>query len=138
VAANLTPVSRSTNGAAGTIVWEVALKNTSSAECATDGYPGAQFLDSSGNAIGNPATRSTTWAGGTIQPSPIELKPGDSAYFYIQVNDAAGGGAGCTGVSALQIYAPDDTAAMKLTASPEIQYCPKLTVTPLTASTGSA
>ncbi len=135
-ASGLTPVSRSTNGAAGTIAWEIALKNTGNADCATEGYPGVQFIDSRGSTVGQPATRSTTWAGGTIQPGPIELKPGESAYFYIDVDDAAGGGSGCTGVSALQIYAPDDTTAMKLTASPEIQYCPKLTVTPLTASAG--
>jgi hypothetical protein len=138
VASELTPVSKSANGAAGTIIWEVALKNTSSANCATEGYPGVQFLDSSGNPVGHPATRTTTtMAGGTVQPSPITLRPGDSAYFYVQVNDAAGGGAGCSNVSYLQIYAPDDSTAMRLTASQEIQYCPKLTVTPLQASPGS-
>lgn len=138
VAADLTPVSEGSNGAAGTIIWTVGLKNTGNSPCKTYGWPGAQFLDSSGKPIGQPATRTTTtMASGTVHPTSISLNPGDTAHFYIQVNDAAGGGAGCTNASYLQIYAPDDTTAMRLATSQQIQYCPKTTVTPLQSGTGS-
>lgn len=134
VAADLTPVSEGSNGAAGTIIWTVGLKNTGNSTCKTYGWPGAQFLDSNGKPIGQPATRTTTtMASGTVHPSSITLNPGDTAQFYIQVNDAAGGGAGCTNAAYLQIYAPDDTTAMRLSTSQQVQYCPKTTVTPLQA-----
>jgi Protein of unknown function (DUF4232) len=137
VASELTPVSKGSNGAAGTIIWEIALKNTGSSACNTYGWPGAQFLDSSGTPIGKPATRTTTsMQSGSVHPTVITLQPGAEANFYIQVNDAAGGGAGCTSAAYLQIYAPNDTTAMRLGTSQQVEYCPTTTVTPLQASAG--
>lgn len=131
VAADLTPRFVGGNGAAGTDILSFALANTSSAACHTYGWPGVQFLGADGTPVEPPASRTTTdpAAQHPVEPTEITLKPGQEATFVIVISDAYDGGAGCRNASYLQIYAPDDTTAMRLAvkASP----CPKSSVTPL-------
>jgi hypothetical protein len=132
-AAGLTPIVLGSNGAAGTVVYGFALRNTSSSTCRTYGWPGTQFLSSTGATVANPSIRTTHDAAGTVKPTAIKLSPGAEASFRVVVTDAVNGGAGCAPASFLQIYAPDDTVAMRVHVS--ATACPNSTVTPLEPGT---
>jgi hypothetical protein len=129
-ASDLTPSYLGSNGAAGTIVLGFALKNTGSSTCHTYGWPGVQFLSSSGAALATHTTRTT---GDVVGPTPagvLTLAPGDEASFRMVTSDMAAGGGSCPTASALQIYAPDDTVTMKV-AVPDVAACGKATLSPL-------
>ncbi len=73
-ASDLTPVYLGSNGAAGTIVLGFALKNTGSTTCHTYGWPGVQFLSSSGAALPTGSVRTT---GDVVGSTPASaLTPG--------------------------------------------------------------
>jgi hypothetical protein len=129
VAADLTPKYLGSNGAAGTLEYGFALVNSSSTACHTYGWPGAEFLTSAGTPIGTGAKRVKSDAVGSVQSTQINLAPGDEASFRVAVHDAVDGGKGCTTAGFLQIYAPDDTTALKVIA--KVSACPSATVTPL-------
>lgn len=131
VAADLTPVSLGSNGAAGTIVYGFALKNSSSTTCHTYGWPGVSFLNASGQMLPTDVTRTTKDVIGTVEPTVINVAPGSEVSFRIVANDAYEGGALCKQAKFLQIYAPDDTVAMRVAISGGAEACGKATVTPL-------
>lgn len=129
-AADLTPSFLGSNGAAGTIVLGFALKNTGATPCHTYGWPGVQFLSSSDAALPTHATRTT---GDVVGPTPageLTLNPGEEASFRIVTSDMGPGGTSCPTASALQIYAPDDTATMKVALN-GVAACGKATLSPM-------
>ena len=128
--AELTPLSLGSNGAAGTVMYYFALRNTGGHSCHTYGWPGVSFLTSSGAMLPTNVTRTTTDMAGTVKPTAITLKAGKEASFRVSVSQAYNGGADCRSASFLQIYAPDDTVAMRV-AVPHAAASGKATVTPL-------
>jgi hypothetical protein len=129
-ASDLTPAFLGSNGAAGTIVLGFALKNTSSTTCHTYGWPGVEFLSSSGKALPTHATRTTGDVVGSTPAGELTLSPGESASFRMVTSDMGPGGGSCPTASALQIYAPDDTATMKVALN-GVAACGKATLSPL-------
>lgn len=62
-----------TEGAAGSKYINLTFTNTSSTDCAMNGYPSVHYVDAAGHQIGAPAARATEWsANGTV------LHPGAS------------------------------------------------------------
>jgi hypothetical protein len=129
-ASDLTPSYLGSNGAAGTIVLGFALKNTGASTCHTYGWPGVEFVSSSGAALPTNATRTTGDVVGSTPANVLTLKPGEEASFRMVASDMATGGGNCPTASALQIYAPDDTATLKVSV-PGIAACGKATVSPM-------
>ncbi len=82
-ASDLTPVYLGSNGAAGTIVLGFALKNTGSSTCHTYGWPGVQFLSSSGSPLPTGSVRTTGDVVGSTPATLVTLKPGEEASFPI-------------------------------------------------------
>lgn len=131
-AAGLTPVYLGSNGAAGTIVLGFALKNTGSTTCHTYGWPGVEFLSSKDVGLPTNATRTTGDVVGSTPADVLTLQPGDEASFRMVTSDMATGGGSCPTASKLQIYAPDDTVAMKVSV-PGVAACGKATLSPMMA-----
>jgi Protein of unknown function (DUF4232) len=131
-ASDLTPSYLGSNGAAGTIVLGFALKNTGSTTCHTYGWPGVQFLSSSGAGLATHTTRTTGDVVGSTPAAVLTLAPGDEASFRMVTSDMGAGGGSCPTASALQIYAPDDTVTMKV-AVPGVAACGKATLSPMMA-----
>jgi hypothetical protein len=129
-ASDLTPSYLGSNGAAGTIVLGFALKNTGQSTCHTYGWPGVEFLSSSGAALATHATRTTGDVVGSTPAGVLTLAPGQEASFRMVTSDMATGGGSCPTAGSLQIYAPDDTATMKV-AVPGVAACGKATLSPL-------
>ena len=102
------------NGAAGTIVLGFALKNTGSTACRTYGWPGVAFQSSKGAAPPTNATRTTGDVVGSTPADVLTLQPGQEASFRMVTSDMATGGGSCPTAGKLQIYAPNDTVAMKV------------------------
>ncbi len=129
-AADLRPSLLGTNGAAGTLVLGFALKNTGKTACQTYGWPGVEFLSSSGAALPTNATRTTADVVGATPANLLTLAPGEEASFRIVSSDVAPGGGSCPTASALQIYAPNDTVTMKV-ALPGVAACGRATLSPM-------
>lgn len=100
------------NGAAGTIYYNIDFTNTSSSSCFVQGYPGVSLVsagDGSGSQIGADAKR---------QPGPpghqIVLAPGQTANAALGVAEAGNFPASsCNPVMAhwLKVFPPDQTVA---------------------------
>ena len=129
-ASDLTPSYLGSNGAAGTIVLGFALKNTGTRTCHTYGWPGVEFLSSSGAALPTGSTRTTGDVVGSTPANPLTLAPGQEASFRMVTSDMGPGGSSCPTASALQIFAPDDTVKMKLSLG-GVAACGKTTLSPL-------
>lgn len=135
-ASDLTPSYLGSNGAAGTIVLGFALKNTGSTTCHTSGWPGVEFLSSSGAALPTDATRTTGDVVGSTPANLLTLAPGDEASFRMVTSDMGPNGSSCPTASALQIYAPDDTATLKVSV-PGVAACGKATLSPMMPGTSA-
>jgi hypothetical protein len=129
-ASDLTPSFLGSNGAAGTIVLGFALKNTGSTTCHTYGWPGVEFLSSSGGALPTGSTRTTGDVVGATPANLLTLAPGQEASFRMVTSDMGPNGSSCPTASALQIFAPDDTVKMKVALS-GVAACGKATLSPL-------
>jgi hypothetical protein len=129
-ASDLTPVYLGSNGAAGTIVLGFALKNTGTSTCHTYGWPGVQFLSSSGAALPTGAVRTTGDVVGSTPANVLTLAPGEEASFRLVTSDMGPNGSSCPTAADLQIYAPDDTVKMKVSVS-GVAACGKATLSPL-------
>jgi Protein of unknown function (DUF4232) len=135
-ASDLTPVYLGSNGAAGTIVLGFGLKNTGSTTCHTYGWPGVQFLSSSGAALPTGSVRTTGDVVGSTPAIALTLAPGGAASFRMVTSDMGPNGSSCPTASELQIYAPDDTVKMKVSVS-GVAACGKATLSPLMPGTSA-
>ena len=128
--ADLTASYLGSNGAAGTIVLGFALKNTGSTTCHTYGWPGVQFLSSSGAALPTNAKRTTGDVVGATPANVLTLKPGEEASFRLVASDMGPNGSSCPTASQLQIYPPDDTITLKVGLS-GVAACGSATLSPM-------
>jgi hypothetical protein len=101
-------------GAAGSVYQNIDFTNTGSTACTLYGYPGVSLGTGMPFAqVGKAATRSTTAA-----PSVVSLGPGQTANALLRVVQALNyPQATCspTATTYLQIYPPNQTAALYLT-----------------------
>jgi Protein of unknown function (DUF4232) len=136
VAADLTPSFLGTNGAAGTIALGFALKNTSSSSCSTYGWPGVEFLDSSGTGLSTNYVRTSSDIFGSTPAKVIALASGQQASFRLIASDFAASSS-CSNASALQIISPNDTATMSVPISGGVPACGKETLSPMMTGTSA-
>lgn len=106
---HLTGSLGSPNGTAGTIYYQLGLRNTGSAVCSVQGYPGVSFVAGpDGHQVGSPATR-------IVNPAPrVVLSPQQQATSTLAVVEAGNFGSSCqvTPVLGLRVYPPGQTSAL--------------------------
>ncbi|WP_432253861.1 DUF4232 domain-containing protein [Streptomyces sp. HNM1019] len=94
---------------AGNVYLPLVFTNRSATTCTLTGYPGVSLLDSSGTAIGDPATR----RGPTR--SPVSLPPGGSASASLHTLNEGMNDTPCRRTAArIRVYPPDSFDAMNV------------------------
>jgi len=102
----------SSQGAAGTIYYNIDFTNTSSSSCILQGYPGVSLVSAgstAGSQIGSDAKRNSA-----TTASPITVPPGQTAHAVLAIAQAgAFTGSKCHPVTAhwLKVFPPDQTVA---------------------------
>ncbi len=114
-----------------------ALSNTTSSSCSTGGYPGIQFLDSSGRALPTTPTHTTSDFFGTVPLAPVTVKPGDSFSFRLGVSHGGGSASGCVTARGLQVIPPNDTATLRVSIPGGASECGTTTVSPVAPGTSA-
>lgn len=97
-------------GAAGTFYQSLVFTNTSGAACSLRGYPGASFVDSSGQQLGYPAERDTT-----EHARRVVLASGAKAHALLGTPEAVNfSKSDCAPqkASGVRVYPPDQTASI--------------------------
>jgi hypothetical protein len=131
VAAGLTLSSLGQQGGMGHGELGFVLRNSSHASCRTGGYPGVEFLRSSGQPLATNTSRTTQDFFGSTPVVRIVLAPGQSASFRVGTTHEAATGQTCTTAAAVQVIAPDDTATMHVTVPGGAYECGTATISPL-------
>jgi len=111
-----------TEGAAGTVYYEMALTNIGSKRCALEGYPGVSLLDAAGRQLGAPADREPAGqppGAAGASGGRIALAPGGLLVFTVLVTQP-GVLPGCLTPDTfgkaftMQIYPPDNTVSLQV------------------------
>jgi hypothetical protein len=98
------------DGAAGSVYWQLVMKNQSDHACTTGGFSGVSYVDKGDAQIGSPAR----WSG---HKELIVLDPGAAASATLQETDAMNYPTGkCepTPASGLRVYPPRQTDSIVL------------------------
>jgi hypothetical protein len=96
-----------TNGAAGTVGFELEFTNLSHHACTLYGFPGVSARASSGRLLGNPARRDDS-----VKARTVRLTPGATGYALLEYSDVVTGNCPHKVTAAyLLVYAPDQTVA---------------------------
>jgi hypothetical protein len=112
-----------------------ALRNTSTHQCRTYGYPGILFLDKSGRPLPTTPTHTTVDFFGTTTKTELVVLPGASVSFRLGVSHGSASPSGCTTAHGLQVIAPDDTHTTTTTIPHGAYECGgQVTVSPLQAA----
>jgi Protein of unknown function (DUF4232) len=125
-------------GAAGTFELTFALRNTSTAPCPMEGYPGAQLVDASGTELPTHVVSGGNLAFTSFAPSPVTLAAGATAYFNLAYSDVpTGTETTCPTAAQIEVTPPHavdhDTVAVHIT----VCAAGTLTVSPVFSSTSS-
>lgn len=133
-AADLQGTVAGSQGAAGTIELTVALRNTTSAPCAIEGYPGALLYDANGSPLPTDVVRGGTFNFTDFAAAPVTVAAGSTAFFNVAYSDVPTNNATCPSAASLWVTPPDDTDHLTVTA--RIMACDggKLTVSPVFAA----
>ncbi len=118
-------------GATGHGLLGFELRNVSSRACHTFGFPGVQFLDSTGRPLPTVSTRTTQDFFGSAPERALEVAPGQSVSFRIGVTHGITSSAGCTTAAAVSVIPPNDTESMHVTIPQGAYECRTATVTPV-------
>jgi hypothetical protein len=131
-AAGLSASVEGTAGAAGTIELTVQLRNSATAACVVEGYPGLQLVGADGTELPTSVVRGGSFPFTAMAPTSVTLSPGASAFFNVAYSDVPSGTTPCQGAASLWVTPPDDVAHV-VVASP-LQACSgTLTVSPVFA-----
>ena len=114
-----------------------ALKNTGSAACSTGGYPGIQFLSSTGASLPTTPQHTTDDFFGHLALQRLTLQPGQTASFRLGVSHGGGSSAPCSTAGGLQVIAPNDTATLKVQIPNGASECGTTTVSPVQPGTSA-
>ncbi|MEV5612748.1 DUF4232 domain-containing protein [Streptomyces sp. NPDC052225] len=128
-AAHLRPAVAGSEGAAGSVYYDLTLTNTGSAACVLKGYPGVSLIQRDGSTVGAPATRE----GG--KGAPVTLAPGRAAHTTLHTLNEGVSDAGCwRGHDLIKIYPPGSYDPLTLRDS-HVRVCGgRFTVTAMTVS----
>ena len=108
-----------------------ALKNTSSATCATIGYPRVQFLDRAGKPLPTIAAHTTEDFFGSAPLRRLSVAPGASVSFRLGVAHRSTSTANCATAYGLQPITPTDAAPLRTLIPDGVYECQRITLTPL-------
>jgi hypothetical protein len=108
-----------------------ALRNTSSGQCHTYGYPGVLFLNKSGQGLTTATMRTTHDFFGSAPLIALTVAPGQTVSFRLGVTHGVTSTAGCTTAYGLQVIPPDDTATLTAKIPNGSYECTTTTVSPL-------
>lgn len=122
-------------GAAGTIELTVALKNTTTAGCALEGYPGLALVSSTGSELTTTVTRGGSYSFTDFAPSSVTLAAGATAYFNMGYSDVQSGATPCPTAASMWVTPPDDVD--HLVVSESVMACNGVTVSPMFAAGSS-
>ncbi len=118
-------------GATGHGLLGFELRNVSPRTCHTFGFPGVQFLDSTGRPLPTVSTRTTQDFFGSAPERALAVAPGQSVSFRIGVTHGITSTAGCTTAAAVSVIPPNDTESLHVTISQGAYECRTATVTPV-------
>jgi len=127
-------------GATGKGELGFALRNTSSQQCHTIGFPGVLFLNASGGALPTIPTRTTNDFAGPVPIHSLTVAPGDTVSFRLFVTHftSNGSSSGCTTAAGLQVIPPNDTATLRITIPQRGAFeCRTVTVSPMQPGTSA-
>ncbi|MHB1835662.1 MAG: DUF4232 domain-containing protein [Solirubrobacteraceae bacterium] len=113
------------------------LRNTGDATCTTGGYPGIQFLDSSGAALPTTPQHTTDDFFGHVPLRQLTIAPGESFSFRLGVSHGQASSAGCQTAYGLQVISPNDTATLRVKIPNGASECGATTVSPVAAGTSA-
>lgn len=108
-----------------------ALTNTSASSCRSYGFPGVQFISSSGAPLPTDPTHTTQDFFGSAPERPITLAHGQSASFRLGTTDQPSGADKCATAAALQVIPPNDTHTLRTAITGGAYECTAVTVSPL-------
>ncbi len=111
------------------------LRNTSSSNCRTFGYPGVLFLDQHGAPLPTVPSRTTQDYFGSAPEQRLMLAPGQVVSFRLGVTHGIASTAGCTTAYGLQVIPPDDTSTLRAAIRGGAYECRTVTVSPLRPGT---
>jgi hypothetical protein len=112
-----------------------ALRNITTSQCRTYGYPGVLFLDKAGSALPTNPTHTTVDFFGKTSKNELVVLPGADVSFRLGVSHGAANASGCTTAYGLQVIAPDDTHTTRTTIPEGAYECGgDVTVSPLQAA----
>lgn len=136
-ASGLSIIKSGSQGAAGTFELTFSLRNSSSATCVMDGYPGAQLLTATGTSLTTTVVRGGSYTFSDFPPAPVTLVPGATAYLNLAYNDVPTGSGPCPTAGQIEITPPNATDHQTLTL--QIMACNQgtLTVSPVFAASSS-
>lgn len=126
-------------GATGHGLLGFALKDVSTSECHTFGYPGVQFLDKSGATLPTASTRTTHDYFGNAPLRALTVSAGETVSFRLGVTHIGPNGSqtGCTTAYGLQVIPPNDTATLRVAIPQGVDECGTATVSPLQPGTSA-
>jgi len=102
-------------GAAGTSELTLGLRNTASATCPLEGYPGVQLLDAAGTQLTTTVVSGDGQAFTDFAPAPVAVGPGQSAYVNLGYSDVpTGGQTSCPTAAALELVPPGTSTALRV------------------------
>jgi hypothetical protein len=108
-----------------------SLRNTSAHGCRTYGYPGILFLDRHGGALPTIPHHTTNDFFGSTPAVALEIAPGRSASFRLDVGHGVATANGCATAYGLQAIPPNDTATLRTTIPNGSYECRDANVSPL-------
>jgi Protein of unknown function (DUF4232) len=97
-----------TQGAMGSIAGMFIFKNTSSAPCTLQGYPGMQLLDATSSPITTHVIRGTSVVVPSIPVTLVTLAPGARASSLWGYSDMPTGAETCPASTSVQVTPPND------------------------------
>lgn len=124
-------------GATGHGLLGLELRNVSSHTCHTFGFPGVQFLDSTGRPLPTVSTRTTQDFFGSAPEKALDVAPGQSVSFRIGVTNGTPSSAGCATAATVSVIPPNDTESLHVTIPNGVYECRTATVTPVEQGTSA-
>lgn len=110
-----------------------ALRNSTHTPCHTYGYPGVLFLDRHGKPLPTIPHRTTQDFFGTSPKAHLDVAPGATVSFRLDVGHGVATSAGCATAYGLQVIPPDDTATLRTSIPNGAYECRDANVSPLRA-----
>jgi uncharacterized protein (UPF0333 family) len=122
-------IAPSSQGGAGTIVYNLILTNVGKRTCTLDGFPGVSLVNDNGNQIGKPADRATNYV-----EKKLTLAPNAKVRAEVStVNSGNFSDGQCKeGATKFRVYPPNDTGYLSVATTVD-SWCPGFMISPVLA-----